>query len=116
MCGIICSDTHPLNNLRVLNQLRLELGANEQQVSKWIHHWIDVSFPVLESMVKQHGRGFAFGDMPTLADCCLLPQIYSARRFDVSMDPFPNLVHVERKLQEIDQLAIAIPEYQTKTC
>lgn len=115
MCGIICADTHPLNNLRVLNRLRSELGANEQQVSKWIDHWINVSFPVLESMVTQHGRGFSFGDRPTMADCCLLPQIYSARRFDVSMDPYPRLVEVERNLQKIEILTIAAPEYQTKT-
>lgn len=112
MCGIVYADTHPINNLRVLNQLRSEFGATEQQVVKWINHWISVSFPVLEIMVKKYGRGFSFGDIPTMADCCLLPQIYSARRFNVSLDRFPHLLDVEKKLLDIEILAHIAPECQ----
>ena len=91
MASIICSDVHPLNNLRVLNALRADFGANDSQVNEWIAAWIHAGFAALEPLIAQHGRGFAFGSGPTLADCCLVPQIYSAERFGVSLEAYPRL-------------------------
>lgn len=91
MVSIICSDVHPLNNLRVLNALRTDLAASEEQVDKWIATWMHAGFSALEQQIARHGRGFAFGSGPTLADCCIVPQIYSAERFGVSLDAYPRL-------------------------
>lgn len=91
MAALICSDIHPLNNLRVLTALRRDFAATEPQVSAWIARWIDNGFAALEPLVKRHGAGYAFGSTPTLADCCLVPQVYAAQRFGVSLAAFPAI-------------------------
>lgn len=91
MASIICSDVHPLNNLRVLNALRADFAASEDQVNAWIAAWMHHGFSALEPLIEQHGRGFAFGSAPTLADCCLVPQLYAAERFNVNLDAYPRL-------------------------
>ncbi|WP_234781510.1 maleylacetoacetate isomerase [Sphingobium yanoikuyae] len=94
MTAIVVSDIHPINNLRVLNRLRGELRASEDQVSAWIAHWIGEGFTALERLVDEHGATFAFGDQPTFADCALVPQLYSAERFRVDLTPYPRLAAV----------------------
>ena len=108
----IACDIHPLNNLRVLQALRRELGASEQAVQDWIARWIRDGFAALELMVRNHGRGFCFGDTPTMADCCLVPQIYNAHRFHVDLTDFPELLAVDARCGEIDAFARAAPERQ----
>jgi maleylpyruvate isomerase len=112
MAAIVACDIHPLNNLRVLNLLRGELGLGEDAVQAWMARWIGDGFAALEIMVAAHGRGFCFGDRPTLADCCLIPQIYNARRFAVALDAFPALRAVEANCAMLDAFASARPESQ----
>ena len=96
MAALIGCDIHPLNNLRVLTAVR-ELGADQPGVDAWAGRWITAGFAALETLVARHGRGWAFGETPTLADCYLIPQIYSAGRFNVSMDSWPRLKAIGEK-------------------
>lgn len=112
MASIIACDTHPINNLRVLVVLRSEFAASDEAVQAWISRWIGESFTALEQLVDEHGRGFCFGDTPTMADCCLVPQIYNARRFGVDLCGLPSLVAVERRCKALDAFVRASPEVQ----
>jgi maleylpyruvate isomerase len=112
MASTIACDIHPLNNLRVLQALRRDFSASEEEVQHWISRWINDGFSALEIMVRRHGQGFCFGDMPTMADCCLVPQIYNARRFNVDLSPFTALVAVDSRCAELDAFTRAAPERQ----
>jgi maleylpyruvate isomerase len=112
MASTIACDIHPLNNLRVLQTLRRDLGASEQAISAWIAHWIQDGFAALESMVRSYGSGFCFGNATTIADCCLIPQIYNARRFQVDLTDFPSLVAVDAKCAQLEAFELARPERQ----
>ena len=90
MADIIACDIHPLNNTRVGRKLD-KLGVPQEQVIAWIHGWIRDGFDALEPMIARRGGQFAFGDQPGLADCCLVPQVYSARRFKLDLTPWPKL-------------------------
>lgn len=96
MAALIGCDIHPLNNLRVLTAVR-GLGADQAGVDAWAGRWITAGFDALETLVARHGRGWAWGDRPTLVDCYLIPQIYSAGRFNLSMDRWPGLKAVGEK-------------------
>ncbi len=91
MAGIIACDIHPLNNTRVGRKLS-KMGVEQAAITAWIHGWIRDGFDALEPLVAAHGGAFAFGDFPTIADCCLVPQVYSARRFELDVTPWPALV------------------------
>lgn len=91
MTALVCCDIHPLNNLRVLNSLRVDLNASQAQIDSWIERWITDGFAALEVLIARHGGRFAFGDTPTIADCCIVPQAYSANRFGVSLSAFPAI-------------------------
>lgn len=112
MSLLIGCDVHPLNNIRVLNHLRHALGADEVAVSEWISRWIVEGFTALEEMVARHGRGFCFGDAPTLADCHLVPQVYSAERFGVDLSAFPRLTAVNARALGLSAFATAHPDLQ----
>lgn len=112
MAALIACDVHPLNNLRVLTALRTDLAATEAQVNAWIARWIADGFAALETMIERHGRGFCFGDTPTLADCHLVPQLYSAERFGVDLSPYPALVAAGDRLRALPQAAAAHPDAQ----
>ena len=88
MCGIIACDIHPVNNLRILKALSA-MGQDEAARTAWVARWITDGFDALERMVARHGAGWSFGAAPTLADCCLVPQIYNARRFGVDLASWP---------------------------
>jgi maleylacetoacetate isomerase/maleylpyruvate isomerase len=90
MATIIACDIHPLNNTRVGRALAA-VGVSEADSLAWIQRWIVDGFTALEPMVARDGAGYAFGASPTIADCCLVPQVYSARRFDVDLAPFPAI-------------------------
>lgn len=112
MAAAIGCDVHPLNNVRVLQRLRGELGANEAQVTGWIGHWVATGFAALEVMIARHGAGFAFGDAPTLADCYLVPQVYSAERFAIDLSPYPNLTRAAAALRALPCAVAAHPNAQ----
>ena len=110
MCNLVACDIHPLNNLRVLNTLRGDLGASEDQVSQWMTRWIGDGFGALEQLIG--GGNFCYGDAPTLADCCLVPQVYSAQRFKVDLSPWPKIRAVAEACQAIPAFYVARPEMQ----
>jgi maleylacetoacetate isomerase/maleylpyruvate isomerase len=113
MAEIVACDIHPLNNLRVLQALAglgHAMGGDEQRT--WGAGWIVEGFAALEPMVSRHGRGFAFGDRPTIADCCLIPQIWSSSRFGVDLAPFPALRAVYERAAEHPAFQAAHPERQ----
>lgn len=112
MAAIVACDIHPLNNLRVLSALRRDLGASEEAVRSWIARWIDQGFAALEVLARSRGGGFCFGNAPTLADCCLIPQIYNARRFAVDLAPYATLLAIDARCAELDAFARAAPERQ----
>lgn len=105
---VIAADIHPINNLRVLNYLRRELGADEAAVTRWYHHWILEGLRTLEGQAP--ADGLLGGDLPNLADVCLVPQMANARRFAVPLDAFPRLVAVDARLQALPAFAAAAPD------
>jgi maleylacetoacetate isomerase/maleylpyruvate isomerase len=111
MAEIVACDIHPVNNLRILRALA-GLGVEEPARDAWIQRWIADGFTALEPMVAAHGRGFAFGDAPTMADCCLVPQVYNAERFRLDMSPFPALSAVAARAAEHPAFAAAHPNLQ----
>lgn len=112
MAALIGCDIHPLNNLRVGKALREGFGADQAAVDAWAARWIIPGFEALEALVARHGAGWCYGDAPTLADCYLIPQIYSAVRFNVPMDAFPRLQAIDAKAAEHPAFVAAHPDNQ----
>lgn len=111
MAAVIGCDIHPLNNLRVLKAVR-GLGADQAGVDAWAGQWIIDGFTALEALVVRHGEGWCFGGAPTLADCYLMPQLYSARRFNVDLAAFPRLLEIEARAEAHPAFIAALPEKQ----
>ena len=105
---VIASDIHPLNNLRVLKYLKRDLGLNEQTKDRWIATWITQGFEALEAMAGD--RRYLGGGTPGVADCCLVPQIYNARRFEVSLEAFPRLTEIDAACMELEAFQKAHPD------
>ena len=105
MAGVIACDIHPLNNTRVGRELH-KRGVDPEGIKVWSQRWITDGFDTLEPMIARHGAGFAFGDTPTIADCCLIPQVYSANRFEVDLGPYPAI-------RAVNARAIEHPAFQT---
>lgn len=114
ICQLVACDTHPLNNLRVLQYLTGELGIGDEQKQRWYEHWIVENFVALETLLKKHAGQYAFGDTPTMADCCLVPQVYNARRFNVDLSAFANIVRVCDNANQLDAFVLASPEKQAE--
>ena len=112
MAALIACDIHPLNNLRVLKALKSDFGADQAQTDAWAGRWISAGFGALERLVAAHGGGWAYGDAPTLVDCHLVPQVYSARRFNVDLTAFPRLLSVEARAAGHPAFAAAHPDRQ----
>lgn len=112
MVGIVACDIHPLNNLRVLSALRTEFAASEAAIGAWIARWIHEGFEALEVMVQRHGGAFAFGDEPSIADCCLVPQVYAARRFGVPLSNYPAIRACADRCNKLAAFAAADPANQ----
>jgi len=111
-CNSICCDVHPLNNLRVLLYLKEEFGVSDEQRDVWYAHWIHETFRAAELTASEHTGPFVFGGDVTLADTCLIPQIYNARRFNVPLDDYPRLVAVDAHCDSLPEFVAAIPENQ----
>jgi maleylpyruvate isomerase len=112
MAALIGCDIHPLNNLRVGKALRETFGADQAAVDAWAARWILPGFEALEALVARHGAGWCFGDTPTLADCYLIPQIYSARRFNVALEAFPRLLAIDTAAAHHPAFTAAHPDAQ----
>jgi len=110
MALTIACDIHPLNNLRVLKHLVGPLGQDETAKNAWIATWIGQGFAALEALAAPGAGRFLFGDAPTLADVCLVPQMYNARRFAVPLDDYPTLVRVDATAAEHRAFAAAHPD------
>lgn len=105
---VIAADIHPVNNLRILQYLKNEMGQEQDVIDDWYRHWIIEGFIALEAMAPEDGL---FGsDMPNLADICLVPQMYNARRFEAPLDAFPKLVRIDEALSAIPAFANAHPD------
>ena len=112
MAATIACDIHPLGNLRVQQALRGDFGADAEAVNRWIGRWIAEGFAALEAAIARHGGGFAFGDTPTLADCHLVPQVYSAERHAVDLSPYPCLMAAADRARALPAFAAAHPSVQ----
>jgi maleylacetoacetate isomerase len=112
MAMTVACDIHPLNNLRVLKYLKNELGQPQEEVDRWYAHWIREGLPGLEAMAAPRSGKFLFGDAPTGADVCLIPQLYNARRFNVRLDDFPTLLRAEENANKLEAFAAAHPDRQ----
>lgn len=110
----IACEIHPIANLRVLNYLKSEIGASELQKQAWYRHWIDLGFASLEKRLSSDSRAgrFVFGDAPTLADICIVPQVWNARRFDIPLDAYPTLVRIADFAMKHPAFAAAAPTVQ----
>jgi maleylpyruvate isomerase len=114
LAAIVGCDIHPINNRRVLEYLRKTLGCNEDAVLAWCATWITAGFDALETLLAaDKNRGaFCFGNAPTLADVYLIPQVESARRFNVDLKPYPNIVAIDRACGELHAFRHAAPAMQ----
>ncbi|OZI36511.1 maleylacetoacetate isomerase [Bordetella genomosp. 1] len=110
----IACDTHPLNNLRVLKYLKHELKVSEDAKNGWYRHWVAVGLEAVERMLaasEATGR-FCHGDTPTLADLCLVPQVYNARRFDCDLSAYPTIVRIDAACNAVKAFIDAQPQNQ----
>ena len=112
LCATITADIHPLGNLRVLGALRSEFGADDAKVAAWVTRWIAAGFDALETQIAHHGKGWAYGGTATLADCCLIPQVYGARRWNLDLAPWPRIRAIAERAAEHPAFADAPPDRQ----
>ncbi len=106
----VACDIHPLNNLRVLKYLSSSLGADQATRNSWYVHWVREGLAALEDQARARAGRFLFADTVTLADICLVPQLFNARRFAVELDDFPTLLRVEAEAHALDAFAAAHPD------
>jgi maleylacetoacetate isomerase len=106
----VACDIHPLNNLRVLKYLSGTLAAPQEARDAWYRHWVGEGLAALEALAAARAGRFLFADAPTLADICLVPQLYNARRFAVPLEPYPTLVRADAEAQAHPAFAAAHPD------
>lgn len=106
----VACDIHPINNLRVLGYLKSALDQPQEARDAWYRHWVSEGLGALEAIAAPRAGRFLFGDAPTLADICLVPQLYNARRFAVPLDPYPALVRADSEAQAHPAFAAAHPD------
>jgi maleylpyruvate isomerase len=115
MAMVIACEVHPIQNLRVLTLVKQEYHQTDERVNQWARHWIDLGLSALEQMIlAQPNRGkFCFGDTPTLADICLIPQLGNARRYGCDLAQYPTIVSIEKNCVTIPAFTNAAPEKQS---
>lgn len=111
---MVACDIHPLNNLRVLQYLEREWHAPQPERDEWVRHWIREGFDAFEALLADDPATgmFCEGDQPTIADCCLVPQVYNARRFGVDLTPYPTIRRIEEACLALPAFDAARPERQ----
>lgn len=110
----IACDIHPINNLRVLRYLVKDAGLSEDAKTAWYVHWVQEGFAALEALLANSadtGR-FCHGDTPTIADCCLVPQVFNAQRFNIDMAPYPAIAAIDAACRELPAFVAAHPSQQ----
>lgn len=107
---VIAADLHPIDNLRVLNRLTSQFGADQAAREAWYVHWMVEGLTALEAMTASAPGPFLGGDTPNLADVCLVPQLYNARRFSVPLDAFPRLLAADKAAANVAEIAAAHPD------
>jgi maleylacetoacetate isomerase len=115
IANLIACEIHPLNNLRTLHYLRREMGhAREAVDGTWYHHWIRDGFDLLEAELGQRPAGsrYCWGDRPTMADCCLVPQVANARRMGVEIGGYRTILAIDEALRALPAFERAAPENQ----
>ena len=114
---LIASEIHPINNLRVLQHLKKALGQNDEGVNAWYRHWIADGLTKFEAdLVNGNTAGkFCYGDAPTMADCCLVPQIFNAQRYQCDTAAYPTAMFVFAECMKLDAFARAQPSQQPDT-
>jgi maleylacetoacetate isomerase len=112
MAAAIACDIHPIDNLRVLSYLRQEFSAGEDAINGWYQHWVAEGLAALEALAVSAPGPFCWGGQPTLADICLVPQLYNARRFNCDLTGFPRLTAIDALCGAIPAFAGAAPERQ----
>jgi len=114
MALVIACEVHPIQNLRVLNYVKASYNQTDEQVNNWAQHWIDLGLSALQEMiVARPKRGkFCFGDVPTLADICLIPQLGNARRYGCDLAKYSTILEIEKNCNTIPAFANAAPENQ----
>jgi maleylacetoacetate isomerase len=108
----VACEIQPVNNLRVLQYLQKRLGLDERDINGWYRHWIAEGFASLEQRLAASAGTYCVGDQVTLADLCLVPQVYNARRYSCDLDPFPTIVRIDAACQKLPAFAEAKPERQ----
>ena len=109
----IACDIHPLNNLRVLKYLTGPGGMEEEGKNAWVRHWLELGLAALESRLAADRReAFCIGERPTMADCCLVPQLFNAQRFGVDLAPYPTLRAIDEACQAVPAFGAAHPAVQ----
>lgn len=107
MALTIAADIHPINNLRILKYLEIELGQDKAAVDAWYRHWVEAGFATLEKLLPD--APFAGGDAPNIVDACLVPQMYNARRFKVDLTPFPRVTAIADRAAALPAFMEAAP-------
>ncbi|WP_375404599.1 maleylacetoacetate isomerase [uncultured Sphingomonas sp.] len=110
MALVIVADIHPIDNLRVLKRIESQFGADADAKAEWYRHWVSEGLGALEAMAGPGICPFLGGDAPGVADICLVPQLYNARRFDVDLTPYPRLVAANAAANELPAFQAATPE------
>ena len=108
----ISADTHPLHTPRVSKHLKEAFGADDDQFTAWTVHWNATAFGALETILKGGDGDFCCGDSPTLADCCLVPQVFVCERFGVDMEPYPTIARINQRCLEMPEFVNALPGNQ----
>lgn len=108
----IACDIHPLNNLRVLQYLQNVFALSEGEKSTWYKHWIELGMRSLEAQLTESNGQFCFGQQATFADCCLIPQVYNAKRFNIDVSAFPKIESIYQHCMTLDAFQQAAPEAQ----
>lgn len=108
----IACDIHPLNNLRVLQYLTGTLNVTDEQKTVWYKHWVETGFITLEALLAESNGKFCFGDQATIADCCLIPQVYNALRFNIDLSAYPKIASIYQYCNTLAAFQNAAPEAQ----
>ncbi|MDN5843570.1 MAG: maleylacetoacetate isomerase [Alcaligenaceae bacterium] len=109
----VACEIHPLNNLRVLRWLSREMQLEKDVRDTWYRHWVALGFDALETSLQSPATGlYCYGDTPGLADCCLIPQVYNARRYEIDLSPWPTIARITELCNTLPAFQAARPEAQ----